>query len=1052
MNICKCSFKKSLLILLLCTFNIYGCDRTNNSTESKDTTPPVLYASSYNEFNLGEEIDVLPCTALDNVDGKISTTFEVISPSGLKVEITNNKFIASEIGVYKIIYKAVDSSGNENTIEVNVNVNEETIIRNKPQISVSDYDDNIFVGKYFSLPTIKAIVNVDGDLEYTVTLIDSNNNQEKILTNRIFFEYPGNYELVITSTNSANLSNTKNIILNVKDAEKIISGIDGLFDEKYENTGYKGRIGGSRELESADFYLNLSNEGINVLFDISNDKSINSNERIEMYYDSEGLSLHPTTKTTKMFYFYADGRLEYFTGNNASGWSFVDFSSLSYSQRPISKVKLLGSSTLESGNNDDEGWIAEAFIPYTLLETSKLESMYLSFGMVRENDKSNWDGWNDLGVYPDVMNPSKYAEFKNNKIYNTNRYYSMNNNHVNGLNDDEFYSLASCSKTTVGGLRNLEKANISLSRSTEGIYLYYDVPNDINVNNADRIEFYVHLGEKSHSLTGSRDFRFYMHASGNLQVARGSGEEIIPNKDMKVEYTSSLHEGTTIDDNDDTDKGYYGELFIPYSFFNFYSINKNVDSKTRFGITFGMWRTTKSYSSTDNWGTDPYKDWDGWNSVSFSTGFCDPLYPDTYAIWMYNGNIVSPADVIEEIDKPTDPTVDGKLAESYWTSEKTASLNIPRTGELDGVETLIYHDENGLRVAFKGDATTITKKDIIMFYINTYDQSYTIGSEILNDYYEVNGQYANTGDYMFRIDLDRSVQVKRGNYKDWHEEIKDLSKLQLEIDLESQLYSYVVELYIPYEFLSSKDHKVTKEDTLGFTTRLAGENSRGSVIWNNLHYAGIYCDSESPASYVRINKDGYVYAALDNSNEYMVDGKFDEEVYKSKYALVNIYDTTAKIYRSSKGIHIKYEYGANTNNVRLVLSTVNHGLGAPYVYDYQIITDKNGKLEFSWGNSHTFYDTSLYSPYSAPRYIVSEENGKIYGELFISYDYLSRYNTTGNYTEKGYMQIVESDLLRFSMDLNIKTVQNFTYNDVKVLDSDCDIPSTYRELNLVKEG
>ena len=49
-----------------------------------------------------------------------------------------------------------------------------------------------------------------------------------------------------------------------------------------------------------------------------------------------------------------------------------------------------------------------------------------------------------------------------------------------------------------------------------------------------------------------------------------------------------------------------------------------------------------------------------------------------------------------------------------------------------------------------------------------------------------------------------------------------------------------------------------------------------------------------------------------------------------------------------------------------------------------------------------------------------EENGKIYGELFISYDFLSRYNTTGNYTEKGYMQIVESDLLRFSMDLNNK--------------------------------
>ena len=71
---------------------------------------------------------------------------------------------------------------------------------------------------------------------------------------------------------------------------------------------------------------------------------------------------------------------------------------------------------------------------------------------------------------------------------------------------------------------------------------------------------------------------------------------------------------------------------------------------------------------------------------------------------------------------------------------------------------------------------------------------------------------------------------------------------------------------------------MTKDDVLGFTVRLAGENSRGSVVWNNYHHAGIYCDSESPASYVRVDKDGNVYAALDNSDTYRVDGQFDEEL------------------------------------------------------------------------------------------------------------------------------------------------------------------------------
>ena len=390
--------------------------------------------------------------------------------------------------------------------------------------------------------------------------------------------------------------------------------------------------------------------------------------------------------------------------------------------------------------------------------------------------------------------------------------------------------------------------------------------------------------------------------------------------------------------------------------------------------------------------------------------------------------------------------VNGSLDEEFWQSDKTARISIRKTDTLDGVDTLIYRDEEGLRLAFLGDAHTLNTRDVIMLYISTSDSVHKIGSEILNDYYEVRGQYPAEGDYRFNIAIlsSKISSVNTGLYKDFAGVAKNTGSLQIKISKSSKEYSYVGEMYIPYEFLSS-DVKVTKESTLGFSVRLVGTNENGSAEWNNLFYGGVYCDSESPASYVRVDKDGKIYAALDNTCDYRVDGVFDEAVYNSEKTTLKVSDSTALLYRSDKGIHAKIVFGKDDKEISLALNTVDHKLSAPYVYDYRIRINKEGTLLFSNGNSIDFYDESLYIPYSAPRVVFGEENGNVVAELFIHYDYLSRYNTSGNYTEKGYMQIDKDSTLRIALECakGDKTVTEFSLNGEKYSNVSVYDPRTY---------
>ncbi len=1043
-----------IFILLAISISSFAVACGCGSDKGKDVTPPVLYVGAYTQATVGEDVEIRTCKAVDDFDKNVSVKVTVYAPDDSVVKVENGKFKVEVAGEYKVVYEAMDKAGNKAKKTCVVTVVENTATRPSPTIALGEYIENNLVGEYFVMPEITVNDSVESGLKPLIKVYSPLGTYETIENGKLFLEYSGVYKIEISATNNAGKKAEKKFEILSKNRVKTLEGLDAdLGKEEYVSSAVYGTFGGMRSLESVNFYSYKGENGVYFIFDSQEDKQVSGDEYIEVYFDTLGESEYPSSTTTKKVRFYVDGRIEYAEGGDAvNRWNDRNFDNLKYSLKPVSVIKLNDGTTIEAGNKDDNGYVMEAFVPYEFIGTTQSNDFYFTLGLKREGDYS-WDGWNGIGIFPDPEIPAKYATFTaDGSLKNDNRLYLPNGN-VNGIKDNEEYLSQSAFTTKVGGLRSLESADITIARGLNGLYVYFDCADDKNVNNGDRVEICLHVGSTAHTLVPTKDFHFWIQASGYMQVMTGNGRsynELIPLKKYRPEVKVNLHDGTTINKNDDIDNGYYGELYIPYSFFRYYSVDMQVSQRTRFYLTFGMWRATEYIGAHTEWGTDPAKDWDGWNSVTFSSGFCDPLYPDTYAAYLYNGNVVPQDELIDEMPEPTDSSVDAVLDEAYWSGNKTATLALEEYTDRDRADALIYRDEKGLRLAFVGYAKQLTKKDVIMFYINTYDQSFKIGSDYLDDYYTVRGQYAGEGDLLFRIELDRSLKVQRGKYKDWADTVDDLSSISMQVSTDCIGCSYIVEMFVPYEFLSTSTHTVKKDDILGFAFRLAGENERGSVVWNNYRFGGVYCDSESPASYVRMDADGNLYAALDNSGDYKVDGIFDEELYQGEKATLNIDDTTAYVYRSEKGLHLKYEFGSGVETIGFTVSTVEHKLGAPYVYDYKINLKNDGTLTFSYGNSHDFYEPNIYVPYSAPRAIVRADNGKTVAELFISYDYLSRYNTTGNYTPKGYMQITKDDDLRFAFETskNGDTQKDFIYNS-KAVSADALNPDTYLLLQLV---
>ncbi len=1019
---------------LCLTMGIYSCG-------GKDKTPPVLTLYEHSTGYTEEEITILVATAADDKDGTVPVSYVVISPSGKEVGVSGGKFVPHEAGVYRVVFTAKDKSGNRAEEETEIVVRDRN---SAPVLTIGEYETETSEGSVYTLPECTAS-DAEGELSVTVKITAPDGSDVQAGAGNAFFvDWAGLYSVRFGAARSDGVESHKLIYIASSGAEKVVEGVDGEISDALYAQASAASLGGSRGLEGIGVKIARGSDGIFLAFDGSDDKRVSGEERLEIYLDTKGTARYPDENTTVRFDAYLSGKLVLMRGTGGESlWREEKLSKLSYSRRPAFAVRLKEGSTIESGNEDDKGYTAELYIPYKLLKISAADSFYLTMGCVREGDKSDWDGWNEFALFPEPIYPFKYIEVKpDGYLFNDNRLYHDAKRADGDISKAKYHS-DSTAVTEVGGLRGLEGMTVRIARDSDGLYLGFDVSGDKKVNDFDRVEVAFNVGEYHAVLNENNNVVFFLQSNGALQVLHGHNgvyREFFPYDALPAAgYSYGRH--TTPNDNTDEDDGYFLELYIPYALFNKYTVG-GVGEDTRLGITFGLWRASAEYNTTSDWGTDPNKDWDGWSYGEF----CDPLYPETYAVLMSDGRIMTRDALVDEIGAPSDPSVDGKLTEAYW--KKAAALNIPKTEDADGVKGLVYRDSEGLRVAFLGDARKLTAKDVLVFYVSTKDSAYKMGGN-LGDEYEARGQYANIYDYTFRIWLDRSVAVYRGLYKDWADPVEDLRALSLAIDKECEEYSYVAEMYIPYSFFTASDgFTPSQEDVLGLSLRLGGENSRGSVVWNNYHYAGIYCDSESPASYVRIDKDNKLFAALENDGGYRVDGAFDEEVYSGAKAVLSVGGSEAEIYRSAKGLHVKYAFAEGVESFRLVLSTVDHGVGKPYVYDYQIILNRSGKVECSFGNSYAFYDTSLYVPYCAPRAVFAGDTA----ELFISYDYLSRYNTGSAYAPKGYMQITKESELRFAADC----VKNGTrdgecvYGGESVFFDALD-PASYRKL-ILKEA
>lgn len=994
---------------------VFAC--ADNTTLNGTDSPPVITCGAFPLYYVEQTVTVVNAVAADERDGALPVSYAIFAPSGKEVGVSSGKFVPHETGEYKITYYAQDRSGNVASLDRTFSV---LAADEKPIVVFGEYEEYTHEGELYVLPAY-SVTEAGISIPVSVDVTAPGGGKATVDGDKFLADRTGMYTLDFAATLPGGATVSKSITVFAEHGDKSVAGVDGVLGDKLYEGASRTILGGLRDLEKIFVTAVRTDDGIYFAFDGSEDRRVSRNEYIDVYFAStdDGLSC------AKKLNLYPTGDISYFAMQSGA---YRPDNEPQYYARPVYAVKLGAGASLEPGNTDDGGYTSELFVPYEYLGVEQTDSVYFTLGCVREGDPLDWDGWNDFPIFPDPQSPHRYIELcADGALLNINRKY-VNKTKADGMVDDPKYYGASAGKATVGGLRNLEGAVVRIAYGDDGLYFAFSVENDKKVNDYDRVEVCLNAGDPTDD-PNTACLQFWVQSSGGLSVLRGNGSAYVgfePDGELPAAW-ATYGDRTTRNKNDDEDNGYYAELFVPYSLFNVHTSASGVGKNSRFGITFGIWRASESYHTDLSWGNDPNKDWDGYNNGAF----CDPLFPKTYAVLLPDGRIVSRSEVVEIIGDPSDPSVDGVLGESYW--KDAAKLVIAPTAELDGVTTAIYRDSAGLRIAFYGEVRRYTSKDAIALYISTRDSYYTIGGNDDGDSeYDVFGRYASDSDYCFHIWLDRSVAAYRGKYKDWADRITDLSAVSLQIVRGE--HDFVAEMYVPYSFFTGAQGGPSAEDTLGVSVRLAGENERGSVMWNNLHYAGIYADSESPASYVRIDKDNKLFASTRNDASVRVDGEFDDGVYSQSYAEIKFGESTVKLYRGADGIYGRISFAADENCVSLAVSTIDHGLGKPYVYDYRIDVYRDGRVKSAFGNSHGFYDPDIYVSYCAPRAV--QKGGD--AELFIPYEYLSRYNVGSAYGQKGYMRITESSALKVAAAYGEGCTYNGERKAFNILD-----PSTY---------
>jgi len=105
--------------------------KTNDQFGPIDRTKPSLFVT-WNldaSMELNAKVNLPVATATDDIDQEPTISISVFSPYNSKVSVTNNQFMLTAFGQYRIIYKAEDKTGNfieeEFTIDVIEPVDEE---------------------------------------------------------------------------------------------------------------------------------------------------------------------------------------------------------------------------------------------------------------------------------------------------------------------------------------------------------------------------------------------------------------------------------------------------------------------------------------------------------------------------------------------------------------------------------------------------------------------------------------------------------------------------------------------------------------------------------------------------------------------------------------------------------------------------------------------------------------------------------------------------------------------------------------------------------------
>lgn len=177
-----------------------------------DITKPTISISGNNPDTtlLGNKWNEPTVTALDNKDGNITSE---IKKSGI-VNIT-------EVGKYEIIYSVSDASGNSCKDTLIVIVIDESIIDTKaPAIIIQGNNpDTITKGENWSLPSVSAVDNIDGDITKLISTSGTVDNGSV-----------GIYEIIFSVEDKAGNSSAETltvVVLDTPDNEAPVISISG---------------------------------------------------------------------------------------------------------------------------------------------------------------------------------------------------------------------------------------------------------------------------------------------------------------------------------------------------------------------------------------------------------------------------------------------------------------------------------------------------------------------------------------------------------------------------------------------------------------------------------------------------------------------------------------------------------------------------------------------------------------------------------------------------------------------------------------------------------